>query len=203
MTSNQESKDIIDALGGKRGILDSGIPSLVFVLDFTWTRNLGQALLIAVSLAVVLTIIRIIRRTSVQHAISGLVGVLICAWFSRSTGKAENFFLPGMVKSGIYGAVYLFANIIRWPLLGVILGPILGENLEWKKSPERLNAYLKVGWVWVGMFAVRLLIQIPLYLAGQVSLLGVATLVVGWPLFLATCYATYLILRKTPTVKSD
>ena len=52
MTSNQESKDIIDALGGKRGILDSGIPSLVFVLDFTWTRNLGQALLIAVSLAV-------------------------------------------------------------------------------------------------------------------------------------------------------
>ena len=113
MTSNQESKDIIDALGGKRGILDSGIPSLVFVLDITLTRNLGQALLIAVSLAVVLTIIRIIRRSSVQHAISGLVGVLICAWFSRSTGKAENFFLPGMVKSGIYGAVYLFANIIR------------------------------------------------------------------------------------------
>jgi len=90
MTSDQESKEIINALGGKRGILDSGIPSLVFVLDFTLTRNLGQALVLAVSLAVVLTIIRIIRRTSVQHAISGLVGVLICAWFSRSTGKAEN-----------------------------------------------------------------------------------------------------------------
>ena len=87
MTSDQDSKEIINALGGKRGIFDSGIPSLVFVLDFTLTRNLSQALALAVSLAVVLTIVRIVRRTSVQHAISGLIGVLICAWFSRSTGK--------------------------------------------------------------------------------------------------------------------
>ncbi|MEI7944203.1 MAG: DUF3159 domain-containing protein [Actinomycetes bacterium] len=200
---NDHSK-IIDALGGKRGIIDSGLPSLAFVIVFTITKKLDLSLVIAVAIAVVAAIARLVKRDTIQHALSGLIGVLVCAWFSRSTGKAENFFLPGMIKSGIYGVVYLMANLIRWPILGLVLGPILGENLGWRKNPVRLRAYLLAGWVWVALFVVRLALQVPLYLANQTTALGVVTLIVGWPLFLVTVYLTWAILKRTsPVVESD
>jgi len=193
---NDHSK-VIDALGGKRGIIDSGLPSLAFVIVFTITKKLDLSLFIAVAIALVAAIARLVKRDTIQHALSGLLGVLVCAWFSRSTGKAENFFLPGMIKSGIYGVVYLVANLIRWPILGVVLGPILGENLGWRKNPVRLRAYLLAGWVWVALFVVRLALQVPLYLANQTTALGVVTLIVGWPLFLVTVYLTWAILKRT------
>ncbi|NBP90800.1 MAG: DUF3159 domain-containing protein [Actinobacteria bacterium] len=193
---NDHSK-VIDALGGKRGIIDSGLPSLAFVIVFTITKKLDLSLFIAVAIALVAAIARLVKRDTIQHALSGLLGVLVCAWFSRSTGKAENFFLPGMIKSGIYGVVYLVANLIRWPILGVVLGPILGENLGWRKNPVRLRAYLLAGWVWVALFVVRLALQVPLYLANQTTALGVVTLIVGWPLFLVTLYLTWAILKRT------
>ena len=200
---NDHSK-VIDALGGKRGIIDSGLPSLAFVIVFTITKKLDLSLVIAVSIAVVAAIARLVKRDTIQHALSGLIGVLVCAWFSRSTGKAENFFLPGMIKSGIYGVVYLVANLIRWPILGLVLGPILGENLGWRKNPVRLRAYLLAGWVWVALFVVRLALQVPLYLANQTAALGVVTLIVGWPLFLVTVYLTWAILKRTsPVVESE
>ncbi|CAB4672342.1 unannotated protein [freshwater metagenome] len=200
---NDHSK-VIDALGGKRGIIDSGLPSLAFVIVFTITKKLDLSLVIAVSIAVVAAIARLVKRDTIQHALSGLIGVLVCAWFSRSTGKAENFFLPGMIKSGIYGVVYLVANLIRWPILGLVLGPILGENLGWRKNPVRLRAYLLAGWVWVALFVVRLALQVPLYLANQTTALGVVTLIVGWPLFLVTVYLTWAILKRTsPVVESE
>lgn len=200
---NDHSK-VIDALGGKRGIIDSGLPSLAFVIVFTITKKLDLSLVISVGIAVVAAIARLIKRDTIQHALSGLIGVLVCAWFSRSTGKAENFFLPGMIKSGIYGVVYLVANLIRWPILGLVLGPILGENLGWRKNPVRLRAYLLAGWVWVALFVVRLALQVPLYLANQTTALGVVTLIVGWPLFLVTVYLTWAILKRTsPVVESD
>lgn len=193
---NDHSK-VIDALGGKRGIIDSGLPSLAFVIVYTITKKLDLSLFIAVAIALVAAIARLVKRDTIQHALSGLLGVLVCAWFSRSTGKAENFFLPGMIKSGIYGVVYLVANLIRWPILGVVLGPILGENLGWRKNPVRLRAYLLAGWVWVALFVVRLALQVPLYLANQTTALGVVTLIVGWPLFLVTLYLTWAILKRT------
>ena len=195
---------VIDALGGKRGVIDSGLPSLAFVFVFTISRTLDLSLIIALAIAAVAAIARLVKRDTLQHAISGLVGVLICAWFSRSTGKAENFFLPGMIKSAIYCVVYLAANLLRWPILGLVLGPILGENLGWRKNPVRLRAYLLAGWVWVGLFVVRLGIQVPLYLANETTALGVATLVVGWPLFLLTVYLTWAILKRSaPAVEIE
>ena len=192
-----DQSKVLDALGGKRGIIDSGLPSLAFVVVFTITKKLDLSLIIALVIAVAAAMARLVKRDTVQHALSGLVGVLICAWFSRTTGKAENFFLRGMIKSGIYGVVYLVANLLRWPILGLVLGPILGENLGWRKNPIRLRAYLLSGWVWVLLFLVRLAIQVPLYLANQTTALGVATLIVGWPLFLVTIYLTWAILKRT------
>jgi hypothetical protein len=200
---HSEDKDkVLNALGGKKGLIDSGLPSLVFLIVFNLSgKNITSAIYAAIGLSMVLTFIRIVKRETVQHAFSGLIGVGVCAFIARRSGNAADFYLPGLWINAGYALLYALTNLFKWPLLGVVLGPILGENLLWRKDPARLKAYTKAGWLWVGMFAARLIVQYPLYQSGNVNLLGTARLLMGYPLFILTAWGTWLILRKTPTTK--
>lgn len=196
--NNEDPKTILNALGGKRGLLDSGLPALLFLIVFTVTHKLNGALVAALIVSAVLTIIRLIRKDTLQHALTGLFGVAISAFFARSTGRAQDFYLPGLIINLVYGTVYAVANIIGWPVLGLVLGPILGEGAQWRGDPIRKAAYRRAGWVWVALFASRIAVQYPLYRAGAVTQLGIARVIMGWPLFLLTGWLTYLILRAVP-----
>ncbi|OIQ73643.1 hypothetical protein GALL_447200 [mine drainage metagenome] len=197
-THEQDSKAILTALGGTRGLLDSGLPALVFLLIFTPTHKLNDAIYGALIISAILTIIRLARKDTLQHALSGLLGVAICAIFSRSTGKAQDFYLPGLIINVIYGTVYAATNLAGWPILGLVLGPIIGEGTLWRKDSRRKSAYVRAGWVWVALFGSRLIVQYPLYRAGAVTELGIARVIMGWPLFLLAGWLTYLILRAVP-----
>jgi len=199
---NDDKDKVISALGGKRGLIDSGLPALVFLIVFNISgKNVNTAIYSAVALSIILTAIRLVKRETIQHAFSGLVGVAICALFSKRSGNAADFYLPGLYINIGYGLLYAIANLVRWPILGVMLGPILGENFMWRKDPARLAAYIKAGWLWVGMFSIRLVVQYPLYKSGNINALGTARLVMGYPLFIATAWATWQVLKKTPTTK--
>ena len=199
---NEDKDKVLNALGGKRGLIDSGLPSLVFLIVFNISgKDVNAALYAAVALSIVLTLLRLLKRETIQHAISGLIGVGICALISKRTGNAADFYLPGLWINAGYGLLYAITNLVKWPILGVMLGPILGENLLWRKDPARLNAYIKAGWLWVAMFAARLIVQYPLYKSGNINILGTARLLMGYPLFILTAWGTWQILRKTPTTK--
>jgi hypothetical protein len=199
---NEDKDKVLNALGGKRGLIDSGLPALVFLIVFNISgKDVNAALYSAVALSIVLTLLRLLKRETVQHAFSGLIGVGICAFISKRTGNAADFYLPGLWINAGYGLLYAITNLVKWPILGVMLGPILGENLMWRKDPARLNAYIKAGWLWVAMFAARLIVQYPLYESGNINALGTARLLMGYPLFILTAWGTWQILRKTPTTK--
>lgn len=200
---NNDDKDkVVKALGGKKGLIDSGLPSLVFLITFNVSnQNIDTALYAAVSLSIVLTLIRLVKRETLQHAFSGLVGIGICALISRRSGNAADFYLPGLWINAGYALLYTLTNLFKWPILGLLLGPILGENLMWRKDPARLRAYVNAGWLWVAMFTARLIIQYPLYVSGNVNALGTARLIMGYPLFILTAWGTWQILKKTPTTK--
>jgi hypothetical protein len=136
---------IINALGGKRGLLDSGLPSLVFLIAYNIGHGLKDATIAAVITSALLTLIRLIRRDTLQHVLSGFVGVAFCALLARKTGHAVDFYLPGLIINVVYGAAYAIFNLIGLPILGLVLGPILGENLSWRKVPERKRAYTRAG----------------------------------------------------------
>ncbi|CAB4336623.1 unannotated protein [freshwater metagenome] len=196
----QDKDKIIGALGGKRGLIDSGLPSLIFLIVFNISKqNINTAVWAALTLSVTLTFYRLIKRETLQHAFSGLIGVAICAFISRKSGNAADFYLPGLWINIGYGALYALTNLIKWPILGVMLGPILGENLLWRKDPKRLKAYINAGWLWVGLFLSRLIVQYPLYKSGNINALGTARLIMGYPLFLLTAWGSWVILRKVPT----
>ena len=148
-----------------------------------------------------LTIIRLARRETIQHAISGLIGFLICAWFANRTGNASDLYIPKLLTNLGYGFVYLVANLAGWPILGLLLGPILGENLQWRKDPARARAYKRASWLWVAMFFTRIAVQYPIYRSGNVNLLGTVNLAMGYPLFAATAYGSWMILKSVPTTK--
>ena len=199
---NEDKDKVLNALGGKRGLIDSGLPALVFLIVFNISgKDVDTALYAAVALSILLTLLRLLKRETIQHAFSGLIGVGICALISKRTGNAADFYLPGLWINAGYGLLYAITNLVKWPILGVMLGPILGENLLWRKDPARLNAYIKAGWLWVAMFAARLIVQYPLYKSGNINVLGTARLLMGYPLFILTAWGTWQILRKTPTTK--
>ena len=202
--SNEEDKaKILKAMGGTKGLLDSGLPALIFLIIFNITKEVQQAAYGALALSLVLTIIRLAKRETIQHAISGVIGVAICAWLSNRTGKAEDFYLPGLWTNAIYGAVYLVSILVRWPIIGVIIGPLLEENFRWRKDPLRTKVYIKATWLWVGMFAIRLLVQYPLYISGNVNALGTARLIMGYPLFIATAWASWIVIKSGPKLRED
>jgi hypothetical protein len=202
MNSAEDKDKVISAFGGKKGLIDSGIPSVIFLVIFNLRKDLQTALIASIAVSALLTIIRLAKRNSVQHALSGFIGVLICAWFANRTGNATDLYVPKLLTNLGYGTVYLIANLAGWPILGLMLGPILGENLLWRKNPERKRSYVQASWLWVGMFFTRIAVQYPIYRSGNVNLLGTVNLAMGYPFFIATAYGSWLIIRRVPTVKS-
>lgn len=201
MSNDADRDKVLAAFGGKKGLIDSGIPSVIFLIIFNISHDLHQALYASVAISLVLTIIRLAMRDTVQHAFSGLIGALVCAWFANRTGNPSDVFLPKLLTNLAYGSAYLIANIAGWPVLGLMLGPILGENLLWRNDPLRKAAYKRTGWLWVALFFTRIAVQYPIYRSGNVNLLGTVNLAMGYPLFLATAYGSWLILKDVPTSK--
>ena len=203
MSSDSDKEKILAAMGGKKGLLDSGLPALIFLLVFNLKKDVTTASYVALALSLVLTLIRLVRRETIQHAISGVIGVAICAWLSNQTGKAEDFYLPGLWTNLGYGIAYMISNLLRWPVLGLLIGPLIGENLRWRKDPVRRRVYIKATWLWVGLFFIRLLVQYPLYKSGNVNALGTARLIMGYPLFIATAWLTWIVIKNGPRLRED
>lgn len=202
MSQHHEDRDkIVGALGGKKGLIDSGVPAVVFLIVFNLTKELNTAIWAALSLSITLAIIRLIMNDTIQHSISGVIGVLICAYFANRTGDATGFYIPKLLTNLGYGSVYLIANLVGWPILGLVLGPLLGENLTWRNNPARKKMYIKASWIWVAMFFSRIVVQYPIYKSGNVNLLGTVNLAMGYPLFFAAAYLTWVVIKSEPPIE--
>lgn len=199
----EDKAKVVAALGGKKGIIDSTIPSLVFLLTYNITHNLRACLYVSLATAALLMIYRLIKRDTLMHSISGFIGVAFCGWFAWKTGAAKDYYAPSLWKNSAFMLVYLVSIAIRYPLIGVLLGPILGENLNWRKDPKRLAAYTKATWIWFALFAIRLAVQYPLFKANQLNALGIANMFLGFPLYLATLWGTWMVIKSVPITKVD
>ena len=201
MSQHEDREKVLQAFGGKKGLIDSGIPAIIFLIIFNVADALKPALLGAIAISALLTIIRLAMRETVQHALSGFIGVLICAWFANRTGNASDLYIPKLLTNLGYGTAYLIGNVVGWPIMGLVLGPILGENLKWRNHPERKRAYTLASWLWVAMFFTRIAVQYPIYRSGNVNLLGTVNLAMGYPLFIATAYGTWQIVKNAPPIR--
>lgn len=186
------------ALGGPLGIAESVLPYVIFVVVVTATgQDITAAAIAAVGVAAVLTLARLVRRQTPVYAVSGVLGVAVAGYVASRTGRAEDFFLPGLLLNVAYGGAFVVSIAVRWPLLGVIVAGASGRDMEWRADPVRRRAYARASWIWVCLFVLRIAVQLPLYLAGALVALGTARVAMGVPLIAACAWLSWLLLRRT------
>lgn len=200
------------AMGGWRGMAEAALPGIVFIAVYTLTMdaktgdgNLGWSLGLSVGMAAVFTIIRLFARQPVTSAVSGLLAVAVAAAFAIFTGEASNNFIPGFITNVLYGAAFLISALAGWSLIGLAVGFLMGEGTAWRRDRRKRRAFFWLAIAWAGLFAARLLVQFPLYLADNVTALGTLKLVMGIPLFAPLLAVTYLVVRALypPAAKTD
>lgn len=193
---NMGEKELLSkAIGGWRGLVDSALPSMLFILIFVFQQNLNNALIAALILGGILLLIRLFEKKPLTQVISGFVGLSISVLITWRTKDASNFFLTGIITNAVYGFALLVSVLIRKPLIGYLVGTLVGDTSGWLKHPLLVRAYTIVTWLWVGVFGLRLVVQIPLYLNDSVALLGSVKIFMGWPLYLLSVWLTYQIVQ--------
>lgn len=193
-----------EALGGWRGSLEAALPTAIFVVVWTWRQDVKQAVIASVALAVVLAVIRLVQKQSLRFVANALLATGIAAFFALRSGRAEDAFLPGILGSAAWGVVALVSVVARWPFIGFLVGagdPRAAEDpFAWRRDPGLVRVCQRLTLVLVLLFALRVAIMLPLYFAGQVALLGVAKIVLGWPAYLlAVAVMGWMLMRgETP-----
>jgi hypothetical protein len=188
---------LAEAIGGPLGVVETSLPAVAFVTAYVASGSeTNTAAAVAVGLALVLAVARLVRRESPRHALSGLVGVAFAGFVATRSGRAENFFLPGLLANALYASACVISILVRRPLVGLVVAQLDGEGPGWREDPGRARTFARATWVWAGLFALRLAVQLPMYLAGAVVALGIARTAMGLPLFALGLWLTWRLVRR-------
>lgn len=192
-------KVVWSAIGGWRGILESVLPSLAFVILFTIAPEpLILPLGASVGLAAVFTVVRLVQKSPPSAAIGGLIAAAGAAALALWTGRAQDNFIPGLLTNAAYGTAMLVSSLIGWSLIGLAVGFLMGEGTAWRKDRRKRRTFFWLGLVWAALFFARLAAQLPLYVAGTpeaTSLLATLKIFMGLPLFAPLIAVTWLVVR--------
>jgi Protein of unknown function (DUF3159) len=188
---------LVESIGGWRGLVDSGLPVVVFV-GVNAAAGLSAAIWAAVGAGVLLFALRLVRKETVQQALSGFFGVLVAAFIANRTGEAKGFFLLGIWASFAYGAVFLVSVLARWPLVGLIWEYVDGRGIgtAWRKDRRLMRVYTWCTLVWVAVFLARGLVQRYLYDQDSTGWLAVARLAMGYPFTIGAVAISVLAVRR-------
>lgn len=191
------------ALGGARGSIETALPTVAFVAAWTWRQDVKAAVVASAAIVLVLLVVRLATRQTPRYVLSAVVATAIAAFFALRSGRPEAAFLPGILTSAAWGAVALLSVAVRWPLVGFIVAagdPQLAQDpTAWRRDRGLVTVCQRLTLVLVALYAVRVVLMFPLYLAGQVALLGVAKIVLGWPAYLGAVAIMGMILMRGKT----
>ena len=186
-------------------MLDGTLPVAGFVLGWAVAEGLGAAntvvwgVGVSVVAAVVVAVLRGLRGRRPVAALFGLLGVVVAGLVAVVTGRAVDFFAVQLLSNSASALAWTVSIVVRWPLLGVVVGLLLGQRTRWHRDPDLVRAYSWASWVWVAQYLVRLAAFLPLYLAGAVIPLGIARVALTWPLVAACVLASgWVLLASLP-----
>jgi hypothetical protein len=190
---------LAEQLGGWRGGLEAALPTAAFAPVYVTTNDLRVSLIVGIGLALVLMGLRLAQRSEVKHIRMGLFGIAIGALFAASSGRGEDVFLPNIVFNLIYSTLVAVSVLVRWPLVGFVIGGVLDDPEAMKRDAGIMRLANRLTLLLVATGAIRAAVQLPLYLAGEVVWLGVSRIVLGWPLTAGMFAIAVIILAKGQT----
>jgi hypothetical protein len=204
------------ALGGRRGMLEAAVPTLLFTIMWLTTRELQLALSVSIGAALVMLVVRLVQRSSLQFVLNALFGIGIGWLFVRlaaSRGGSEDeqalaYFLPGLIYNTGYSVVLVATCVIGWPLVGFMVGSVTGDPTAWHANRQVVRLCTTLTWLLAVPCILRVAVQAPLWFAGSsggidadtaVAALGILKVALGWPLQLAALAAMVWVLSRNAT----
>ena len=195
MTANRISPErLLAQAGGVSGLIYSSLPVVTFVAASS-VSSLPTAIASAVAVAALVLLWRLIRRDSVQPAVSGFLGVAVCALIAYVVGQSKGYFLLGIWMSLLWAVVFAVSVVIRRPVVGYIWSWASGRDRGWRDVPRAVYAFDIASLGWVLVFGARFVVQRLLYDADQTGWLGVARIGMGWPLTAMAALLTYAAIK--------
>lgn len=182
------------AIGGWRGFIESILPGLVFVVAYIAVGGFKVPTVAAVGVVVVMVAARLIQRTPVTQALSGVVGVALGAVWAWRAGDAGEYFVPGLWINAAYLVGVLITMVVGWPAVGIAVGLLRGIGSTWRTDRALRRRMQWATAVLAATFLLRLIVQVPLYLTDQIAALGTAKLVMGVPLFALSLWVMWLLV---------
>lgn len=176
---------------GRSNLIDSIVPPVIFLIvnallgfEYAMWGSLGIALLI--------TVLRLSRHQPLRYALAGIGGVILAIVVAQLLGRAEGYFLPGMVTGGLTVIGCLVSVIAGRPLVAWTSYIARRWPLDWYWHPKVRPAYNEVTLAWAVFFAIRLGLQWSLFQEQAAGLLGVIQVVTGWPATIVLLVISYL-----------
>ncbi len=197
------------ALGGARGSFETALPTVAFVGAWVWRHDVRSAVIASAAVVAILLVVRLAMRQTPRYVLSAVFATAVAAFFALRSGRAEAAFLPGILTSAAWGAGSLLSVLVRWPLVGFIVAagdPRMAQDpAAWRRDSGLVRVCQRLTMVLVALYAVRVVVMFPLYLAGQVELLGVTKIVLGWPAYLCALAVMGMLLVRgnTPLTASE
>lgn len=193
--AGQDEPTLLEQMGGVSGLVSATLPVLVLVPVNSW-KGLGPALIAALVVAVAILVWRIARKENLQPAISAFFGVAICAGIAWATGDAKGYFLYGIWMSLVFGIAAVISIAVRWPLVGVVWKGLNGDGMQWRQVPRARRAYAVATACWAVMFFARFFVQHALYNQAGTADLGIARILMGWPLTAVAVIVTIWMAKR-------
>ena len=195
MTANRVSPErLLAQVGGVSGVIYSSLPVVTFVAVSSLS-GLLPAIGSALGVALLVLLWRLIRRESTQPALSGFIGVAICALIAYIVGASKGYFLLGIWMSLLWAVVFAASVLIRRPAVGYVWSWASGRDRGWRDVPRAVYAFDIASLCWTLVFGARFVVQRLLYDADQTGWLGVTRIAMGWPLTVLAALATYAAIK--------
>ncbi|MEV0004642.1 DUF3159 domain-containing protein [Micromonospora sp. NPDC050980] len=190
------AEQMADQLGGWRGLVESSIPVVVFVIA-NMVGELRPALIAAIAVTLLIAAVRLVQRRPVRHAVNGLIGIAIGAGIALKTGNARDFYLPGIIQGIGLGLALLLSAAIRQPLVGWLWSVLVAKGRsEWRDDPKLVRTFTQLTVLWGVVWLAKVGVQAGLYLAHQDTALGVARLALGYPPYALLLLITVWVVRR-------
>lgn len=194
--SRDRPESLADLLGGRRGAVDATLPPVAFAVGWL-AAGLWGGVAAAVLTGAAVAGWRLRRGDRPRSVLIGLLAVCLAALIALRTGRASDFFLVQLVSNAASALAWIVSIVVRWPLLGVLVGAALGQRGRWRRDPALVRAYARASWVWAASYLLRLAVFVPLWLGGQVVALVVARVALTWPVIAAALGVSWLVIRRS------